>query len=261
MPTKVISSEANDTVKILKSLTSSKGIKENNQFILSGKKLINEFFEKKLTRFKPVTLVYHSDEWDSLSLPTEDLNKTVIPKASFKEIDVIGTDEPLLILEFKKFDEKDFAKPPQDLELIIPIGDPRNLGALIRSSVGFGVSEIILTQETTHPFLPHSVKASAGAILYANFKKTNLKISEIPIQSENFALDLEGKDLAKTVWPRHLRLWVGEEGPGLKLTLEQKKKMNFVSIPTQRIESLNATVSATLAIWEWKKQSSTSSNT
>jgi tRNA G18 (ribose-2'-O)-methylase SpoU len=46
---------------------------------------------------------------------------------------------------------------------------------------------------------------------------------------------------------------VGEEGPGLKLSPEQKKKMNFVSIPTQRIESLNATISATLAIWEWRK--------
>lgn len=253
MPTKIITSESNDYNKLLKSLTSSKGIKENNQFILSGKKLINEFFEKKLTRFKPVTLVYHSDEWDSLSLPKEDLNKTVIPKVVFKEIDVIGTDEPVLILEFKKFDEKDFAKSPVDLELIAPIGDPRNLGALVRSGVGFAISEIILTQESTHPFLPHSVKASAGAILYANFKKSNLKISEIPLVEENFALELEGKDLSKTNWPTHLRLWVGEEGPGLKLTPDQKRKMNFVSIPTQRIESLNATVSATLAIWEWKK--------
>lgn len=253
MPTKIITSESNDYNKLLKSLVSSKGIKENSQFILSGKKLINEFFEKKLTRFKPVTLVYHSDEWTSLDHVSEELTKTVIPKVVFKELDVIGTDQPLLVLEFKNFEEKDFTKQAVDLELIAPIGDPRNLGALVRSGVGFGISEIILTSETTHPFLPHSVKASAGAVLFANFKKTNLKISEIPAIENNFALDLIGEDLAKTAWPANLRLWVGEEGPGLKLTPEQKKKMKFVSIPTQRIESLNATVSATLAMWEWKK--------
>jgi len=252
-PVKVITSESNDTIKVLKSLTTSKGIKENSQFILSGKKLINEFFKKKLTRFKPVQLVYHTDDWSSIAGQPTEIYKTVIPKTSFKDVDVIGTDEPLLVLEFKKFDEKDFSKAAIDLELIAPIGDPRNLGALIRSSVGFGVSEIILTQEATHPFLPHSVKASAGAVLYANFKKTNLKISEIPLIENNFALDLDGEDLAKTKWPTNLRLWVGEEGPGLKLSPEQKKKMNFISIPTQRIESLNATISATLAIWEWRK--------
>lgn len=256
MPVKIITSESNDFNKFLKSLTTSKGIKENQQFLLSGKKLIAEFFEKNLTRFKVTHVVYHTDLWSSLPSETNDsIHKTVIPKTVFKEIDVIGTDEPILVLEFKAFEEKDFSKPIHDLELIAPIGDPRNLGALIRSGVGFGISEFILTQETTHPFLPHSVKASAGAILYAQFKKTNLKISEIPMTGENFALDLEGEDISKTKWPAALRLWVGEEGPGLKLQHTQKNKMNFISIPTQRIESLNATVSATLAIWEWKKSS------
>ncbi|MFZ3231081.1 MAG: TrmH family RNA methyltransferase [Pseudobdellovibrio sp.] len=253
MLVKVITSESNDYNKFLKSLTGSKGIKENKQFILSGTKLINEFFEKKLTRFKVVDLVYHSDDWSSLSTAADSLNKTVIPKSVFKEVDIIGTNEPLLVLEFKPFEEKNFSDPIFDLELIAPIGDPRNLGALIRSGVGFGINEIILTQETTHPFLPHSVKASAGAVLYANFKKTNLKISEIPLVEENFALDLEGSDITNTKWPKNLRLWVGEEGPGLKLTPDQRNKMNFISISTNRIESLNATVSATIAIWEWNK--------
>ena len=113
---------------------------------------------------------------------------------------------------------------------------------------------MILTKESTHPFLPHSIKASAGAALKAKFTVSPLPLSEIPMVGDNYALELHGESLEKVKWPKNLRLWVGEEGPGLGLALEQKKKMKFVTIPTGPIESLNAMVSTSLALWEWKKQ-------
>ena len=253
MQTQIITSESNEKLKVFKALTSAKGIKEHKQFILSGIKLIEEFLNQKLTRFKPVCFIFESDTWPYFIQKNTEITKYSIPKSVFKELDVVGTGEPLLVLEFKDFEKKDFSKNPSELEVICPVGDPRNLGALIRSAVGFGVREIILTKESAHPYLPQAVKASAGAALYAEFKKTDLAVSEIPVVSENFALDLEGKIISSLSWPKDLRLWIGEEGPGLKVTAEQKKKLQFVTIPTQRIESLNVMVSAALAMWEWKK--------
>lgn len=253
MQTQVITSESNEKLKVFKALTSAKGIKEHKQFILSGTKLIEEFLSQKLMRFKPVCFIFESDTWPYFIQKNMEIAKFAIPKSVFKELDVVGTGEPLLVLEFKEFEKKDFAKNPTELEVICPVGDPRNLGALVRSAVGFGVREIILTKESAHPYLPQAVKASAGAALYAEFKKTDLAISEIPVVAENFALDLEGKVISAVNWPKDLRLWIGEEGPGLKVTSEQKKKLQLVTIPTQRIESLNVMVSAALAMWEWKK--------
>ena len=112
---------------------------------------------------------------------------------------------------------------------------------------------MILTQEATHPFLPNSIKASAGAALKMKFLSINAKLGLLPLVGENFALELHGTDLAKVLWPKNLRLWVGEEGPGLQLAHEQKRSMKFIHIPTSEIESLNATTSTTLALWEWKK--------
>ena len=262
MQTQIITSDTNEKLKVFKSLTSAKGIKEHQRFILSGSKLIEEFLNEKLARFKPVCFIFESDTWPYFIKKNTEITKFVIPKAVFKEIDVVGTNEPLLVLEFKDFEKKDFEKKPIELELICPLGDPRNLGALVRSAVGFGVREIILTKESAHPYLPQAVKASAGAALYAEFKKTDLALAEIPVIAENIALDLEGKVISAVSWPKNLRLWIGEEGPGLKITAEQKKKLQFITIPTQRVESLNAMVSAALAIWEWKKSnSSTSSKT
>ena len=259
MPTQIITSESNEKLKIFKSLLTSKGIKEHKKFIVSGEKLIEEYFEQNLMRFKVSSIVFDKDQWPAYledSSANKELQKIVIPSSVFKDLDVVGTHSPLLVLEFKDFEIKNFEKSPIDLELICPLGDPRNLGALVRSAVGLGVHEIILTKEAAHPYLPQSVKASAGAILYANFTKTDFTLNEIPVVSENYALDLSGKNLASVKWPQNLRLWVGEEGPGLNLSASQIKSIQKISIPIHRVESLNAMVSTTLAIWEWKKSKS-----
>ncbi|MEK6628587.1 MAG: TrmH family RNA methyltransferase [Bdellovibrionota bacterium] len=247
--TSQITSDSNNQFKIWKSLTTSKGIKEHRQFFLMGEKLVEEFLEKPTEGFKAEYIIHDAE------IPhNTKVKKTFLAKELFKELDVLGTKSPMLILSFQDFKEKNFSTAAQGLELICPLGDPRNLGALIRSSVGFGVHEIILTKESTHPFLPHAIKASAGAALKANFSKTSSAISEIPLIGENYALALFGENITKTQWPKNLRLWVGEEGPGLSLEHSQKRIMKFINIPTTEVESLNAMLSTSLAIWEWRKQ-------
>ena len=111
-----------------------------------------------------------------------------------------------------------------------------------------------MTKEAAHPYLPHSIKASAGAALKIKISKSPLAVNSIPLNGANVALEFHGEALDKTKWSRNVRLWVGEEGPGLSLSLDQKKKMKFVTISTNDVESLNAMVSTSLAIWEWRKQ-------
>jgi TrmH family RNA methyltransferase len=249
LPVTTISSPTNAQFKIWKSLLTSKGIKEHNQFFLMGEKLVQEFLKEPVSGFVPEYLVHDSDITEKTSV-----RKTILSRELFKELDVLGTKSPLLILSFKNFVEKDMQLEPRGLELICPLGDPRNLGALVRSATAFGAREVILTKESTHPFLPHAVKASAGSVLLARFTRTPLSLSEIPLTGQNYALDLHGKLITDVKWPRDLRLWVGEEGPGLNLNPEQKQNLIFVNIPTSNVESLNAMVSTTVALWEWKKQ-------
>ncbi|MBC7419446.1 MAG: TrmH family RNA methyltransferase [Bdellovibrio sp.] len=243
-----ISSSANSQYKVWQSLLSSKGIKEHQQFFLMGLKLVEEFLLRPQKKFKIEYVLFHQ-------LPSFETTAktTILSRDLFKELDVLGTNSPLLVLSFQAFAAKEIEKNPEGLEIICPLGDPRNLGALIRSAVGFCAREMILTQESTHPFLPHSLKASAGAALAMNFSVIKEKLAHLPLIGENFALELHGTNLSKVQWPKNLRLWVGEEGPGLGLTHEQKRLMQFIHIPTSGIESLNATISATLALWEWKK--------
>lgn len=243
-----ITSKDNPLFKKMRLLLSAKGIKEHKLFFLMGDKLIKEFTKSKNKSFK-VHLVICSEKYTA-KFP---FNTITLSQDLFNELDVLGTHYPLFVLEADDFPMIDLSKKPEGVEVVLPIGDPRNLGALARSAVGFGINKIILTQEACHPFLPHSVKASAGAVLKADFYTAGRKTSELPLTGENFALELEGTDIATQKWPKDFRLWLGEEGPGLRLEEEQLKKMKFINIPTHSIESLNASVSAAISFWEIKK--------
>ena len=137
-----------------------------------GEKLVQEFLKSPPEDFTPDYIVFDRD------IPEKtDIRKTILSPELFKELDVLGTKSPLLILSFKDFVVKDMNLEPKGLELVCPLGDPRNLGALVRSASAFTVREIILTKESTHPFLPHSVKASAGSVLLTRFTKTSLAVT------------------------------------------------------------------------------------
>lgn len=244
-----ISSSSNPQYRIWQSLLTAKGIKEHRQFFLMGEKLVTEFLKSPAKGFVPEFLLFKEDT----GLKTT-AKKTALSKELFDELDVLGTKSPLLVLRHDEIPEKDFSAPASGLELVCPLGDPRNLGALMRTAVAFGANELILTKESAFPFLPHAIKASAGAALNLKISRTALSLGEIPLTGANYALDLHGESLLTAKWPKDLRLWVGEEGPGLALKHEQKKVMKFVNIPTTQVESLNAMVSTSLAIWEWRKQ-------
>jgi RNA methyltransferase, TrmH family len=252
--TSQITSATNVQYKIWKSLLTSKGIKENRLFLLMGDKIVQEYLDAPSLKYKIEGV---------LCLEPSDKNKkfrqTQLSADLFKELDVLNTRSPMLVLSFEEFKDMDFAAEPQGLELITPLGDPRNLGAMTRTAVSFGVSQMILTQESTNPFLPHSVKASSGAVLKMVFKKSRLPLNEIKSSGENYALDLKGENIKNVNWPTNLRLWVGEEGPGLQLSPEQKLQVKSVHIPMSGMESLNAMVSTSLAIWEWRKKNDANS--
>jgi TrmH family RNA methyltransferase len=165
----------------------------------------------------------------------------------FAQIDVLGTHFNILvvaqpdILTLSATDIIDYA--PKGIELIVPIGDPGNLGALIRSCEAFGVPRVILSREAAHPFLPKSVKASAGSVMRVPLAR-GPALAEYP--SNCIALDTQGMSIDEFVWPTQGLLVVGEEGSGFASSglVPQTR----IRIPTHGVESLNAVVATSIAL-------------
>lgn len=238
-----ISSKTNDHFRRWSDLSSARGIKKHNEFILMGEKLIAEFLQNPT--FKIKAEIIHEE----LPALTSTLKTRVplykLPKALFNELDVVGTHYNLLVLEPKEIETLDKSKKPQGLEVVCPLGDPSNLGALARSGLAFGASKILLTEESCNPYHPKAIKASAGALLKLPVFKIG-KISEyLQNNDQDFVLDMKGENVAKFPWPKDIRLVIGEEGPGFSGIKGLKK----LSVPSQGVESLNATVAASIALF------------
>ena len=127
------------------------------------------------------------------------------------------------------------------------MGDPLNLGAILRSAEAFGASRVILLEEAANPFLPKAIKASAGSSLRIAMEKGP---SLGALSGEFIALDLEGTSLPDFRWPANPRLLVGEEGPGLR-GLSSAVCLQKISIPVHGVESLNAGVATSIALYSF----------
>ncbi|KYG64821.1 23S rRNA methyltransferase [Bdellovibrio bacteriovorus] len=249
-----ISSKSNDHFKRWVDISSARGIKKHGEFILMGEKLIEEFLKNPHIKVKGEIL--HED-LKSVCMVTPAFKGQRIPiyklpKAMFNEVDVVGTHYNLLVLEAAPIESLASSQKVEGLEVVAPLGDPANLGAMARSALAFGASKLILTEETCNPYHPKAIKASAGALLKLPLYKTSSFSSFLQSNEELFALDMKGENVGNFKWPKDLRLAVGEEGPGFS----GMKGLKRLSVPTLDVESLNATVAASIAFFTYASQHS-----
>lgn len=242
-----ITSASNIHFRRWSELSSARGIKKHQEFILMGEKLIQEFLQKPSLKIKAEILCEGQQSLIMQSPGTKNLRIPVfkLSKGLFNEIDVLGTHFNLLVLEPQELGSLNNSQP-QGLEVVAPLGDPSNLGALVRSAVAFGASKIILTEESCNPYHPKAIKASAGALLKVPLLKTG-KLEEVIKDEHLYVLDMVGEDVASFKWPRDIRIAIGEEGPGFG----NIKGLKRLSVPTQSVESLNATVAASIALYSY----------
>lgn len=230
-------------------LLEGRGIKKHQKFLLSGRKTVPEVL---FSATKRVDAVIISGDAVDLKVPAG-VPVFNLSAPLFKELDVAGTHFAILVLHLPDIREADLTTPPQGLEIVSSLGDPQNLGALIRVATAFEASKIILLTESASPFHPKAVRSSSRMVLDIPFYKgPSIKDLENPeIQKNLVCFDQSGKDLRHFEWPENIRLLFGEEGPGLPLGLRDEA----LRIPmSPRVESLNVVSAASIALFSYRGQ-------
>lgn len=137
------------------------------------------------------------------------------------------------------------------------IRDPGNLGTLLRSAAGGGVSEVILTPTTVDPFNPKCVRASMGALFRVpiaalTFDETAARVRSVPTVA---MADARGAAVYTEVdWTAPSAIIVGSEAEGISPRVRALATAS-VRIPLSAgMESLNAGVAGSLLIFEAARQ-------
>ncbi|PWU15740.1 MAG: hypothetical protein C5B49_11455 [Bdellovibrio sp.] len=241
-----ITSRANEKMDWLKSLWTAQGIRKHGACLVFGAKIVKEVLVKK----RPRILCEILREGEPTVADQGDIFQ--LSRTLFSEIDEMGTGSPCLAVEAPPLLPRHEFQAPTGLELICPFTDPQNLGAVARSSVGFGLQKIHLTKESAHPFLPRAIRASAGTVFDLQFSE-GPPLAEVDIhftsKAPHLALDMKGSPIDQVHWSKDMYLLLGEEGRGLPAGLSVTR----ATIPIAGTESLNAAVAAAIAIYVYRK--------
>jgi TrmH family RNA methyltransferase len=120
------------------------------------------------------------------------------------------------------------------------VGDPGNVGAVLRSALAFGAGSVALGPGCADPFGPKAVRASMGAIFAVPVARVE-RVDELP--APRIGLDARADEALRG--PADGTLVVGAERTGLPDADYDERR----SIPIQG-DSLNAAMAATVALYE-----------
>jgi 23S rRNA (guanosine2251-2'-O)-methyltransferase len=144
-------------------------------------------------------------------------------------------------------------EPPFVL-LLDSLNDPQNFGTLLRTAEAVGVHGVIIPLAHTVEVTPAVVNASSGASEHLLIERSNLaQTIDTLKEAEIWIVGLDQAGGLLEAGSRHLRgalgLVVGSEGEGIRQLVRSKCDI-MLKLPMRgRIESLNAAVAGSVALY------------
>lgn len=141
------------------------------------------------------------------------------------------------------------------------IEDPHNFGAIVRSAAALGAGAVVFGKDRAAPLSPAALKAAAGAMEYVPLiQVTNIARALETLKQANFWCAALDADAEKDLWHADLKgrnaIVIGNEGEGLRRLVRETCDYALRIPIGGPISSLNASVSAALALAECARQRS-----
>lgn len=145
------------------------------------------------------------------------------------------------------------------LLLLESVQDPGNLGTMVRTGEGAGVTGIIMNKTTVDLFNPKTIRSTMGSIYRVPFYVTeDLGVTMKELQKQGislYAAHLKGeRSYDEEDYTKACGFLIGNEGNGLSDEIANLAD-TYIRIPMEgQVESLNAAISATLLMYEANRQ-------
>ena len=145
------------------------------------------------------------------------------------------------------------------LLILESIQDPGNLGTMVRTGEGAGVTGIIMNKTTVDLFNPKTIRSTMGSIYRVPFYVTEDLAGTMKTLQEKgislYAAHLKGEhSYDEEDYTKACGFLIGNEGNGLSDEIANLAD-TYIKIPMEgQVESLNAAISATLLMYEANRQ-------
>ena len=236
---------------------------DHGECAIEGVKLI----EEALRHAQLVVTVFFNESARALAdklLPQigERTETLVLPNALFRSMVPSETPQGVAALvKLRSFTTAQLLDRLNDGALVVVSGlqDPGNLGTILRSAEAFGAAGAVLTEGTVSPYNSKVLRGSAGSIFRLPFVQIGSAelirllrargVRMLATSSHN------GTPLAAANWTLPLAVFIGNEGAGLSREIMHQMDETLVIPQAKAVESLNAGVAASIALYEARRAS------
>lgn len=253
----MITSTDNKRIKnVIALIEKNKARKEQDAFVIEGIKLFME---------APIESILEVYVAESYAGPREKLDKIpaeVVKDEVFKKMTDTLTPQGILCVVKKShysLDEMLKASKSPVFLVLETLQDPGNLGTIMRTAEGAGVTGVIMSSDTVDIYNPKTVRSTMGSIFRVPFVYTDDLEGAIGILKNNgvtcYAAHLKGeKSCYEHDYTKPTAFFIGNEGNGLSDRIAGLSD-KYIKIPMEgKLESLNAAVSTAILIYETKRQ-------
>ena len=240
----IITSLENQKVKDVVKLQSKKYRDLTNTFVVETEHLVDE--AKKAGIIKDLFLVKNEfvDNNDTYFVTNEVMKKMSSMESPSNALAVCY-----------KSDSKDIVG--DKILLLDGVQDPGNLGTIIRSSVAFGVTTIVLSLDTVDLYNPKVIRATEGMFCHINIITMDLEKAINMIKSKGIKVYgtnvVDGVDVSTIIDKDKYALIVGNEGNGVKQNIQDLCDLNLYIPMKEDVESLNVGVACSILLYELEK--------
>ena len=259
----MIESSSNSHIKKIQKLMKNARFRRQEQaFVVEGWKMVAEALEHRL-----VKEIYLSDqasheyrsrlEHGELTVPENDMMVEIVSDQCFRVVaDTVTPQGILAVVQMPEYDkEKILSSTDSALLCLEDIQDPGNLGTMMRTAEGAGMSALVLSKGCVDLFNPKVVRSTMGALFRVPFFVCEDMTTEVELLKKagfvTYAAHLEAeRNFMEEEYSEKTAILIGNEANGLSDAVSEKADRRL-KIPMEgKLESLNAAVSAALFMYE-----------
>lgn len=172
---------------------------------------------------------------------------------------IVAAISEISYLEFEEWLDEIDPSPETAVLCLDEIEDPHNLGAILRTAAASGISAVIVPKHRQAPVNATVLKTSAGtAGRIPIVRAVNLNQAILSLKENKFWIAGLDQNAQGAIWDQDfdvpMAFVIGNEGRGMRKKTGEHCDF-LLSLPMENgVESLNASVSAALICYEWKRQ-------
>lgn len=226
--------------KLIQSLKIKKYRSREKLFLVEGQKNISEL----LTSTLDIELIVATPAYSQNIVDPSTHRIETVTQDQLSKLGTLKTNDAALAVVRQKRQSPFEYTNKQPLFVLDGVGDPGNLGTIIRTLDWFGFTQLLCSQECADFYNPKTIASTMGSFTRVDVHYAKLEEVLHGLNAPIYGASMDGESLYETKIPSHAAIVMGSESHGIGAEI-QKMLTHKITIPKKgKAESLNVAIAA-----------------